>query len=92
MGAVDQGDGWAAAAASALAAGCDMLLVCRSRQRMRLLRDHLLERVQAGALAVERIEEAAGRVDSLRRQAARLPPPGDDSCFEELRRRFAVKG
>ena len=72
MGAVDQGEGWLDAGVQAIRAGCDMLLICRSRARMRAFRDHLAAAVRQGRLPAARVEEAARRVEGARRQAAAL--------------------
>ncbi|MGD8376407.1 MAG: beta-N-acetylhexosaminidase [Acidobacteriota bacterium] len=77
MGAVDQGEGWLAAAVSSLAAGCDQVLVCHTRPRMIRLRDEIVRQVQAGTLPASRLSEAARRVRSLRLRAGERPeaPP-----------------
>jgi beta-N-acetylhexosaminidase len=79
------------ASAAALAAGCDMLLVCRSRQRMRAVRDHLLAEIRAGRVSRQRIGEAAARVDSLRRASAALPTRRLDSALAALVKRFGAR-
>ena len=89
MGAVDQGENWAAAAAATVAAGCDMVLVCHSVERMTLLRDRLVEDVLRGRLPEQRLQEAASRIDALRSRTC--APDGEDPgrAQEALRERFA---
>ncbi len=91
MGAVEGGGGTLRASASALAAGCDMLLVCTRRERMRAVRDYLVERLEKGDLAVGRVQEAAARVAALR--SARTAPrsPRVASPQEELAQRFGLR-
>jgi len=90
MGAVEQGAGWVDAAAAAIAAGCDMVLVCHSIDRMRQLRDRLLADASSGRLPPARLEGAAARVRRLQELAT--PQDGGDfaGCCDTLRRRFAA--
>jgi beta-N-acetylhexosaminidase len=92
MGALDQGAGWLAAGERAIQAGCDMVLICKSRSRMIAFRDHLVASLLSGSLPESRLREAVGRVRALR---ARLPeldeaPGGPEDAIEELRRRFGA--
>jgi len=91
MGAVDQGDGWLEAGAAAVRAGCDLALVCRSRERMRAFRDHLVLAVRRGTLPRERLEEAARRSEELRRAASGDVPDSGEEALVELRRRFGSR-
>ena len=89
MEALDQGPGWLEASASALRAGCDMVLVCRDRRRMIQFRDYLVDRVRDGSFPAARLEEAAGRAATLRRAAARgAASAGLAQSRAKLRRRF----
>jgi beta-N-acetylhexosaminidase len=92
MGAVSQGEGWLDAAVSAIAAGCDQVLVCHTRERMFRLRDEIARRVKDGSLPASRVAEAARRVHTLRGRA--LPPPPFDSfpaARQALADRFGVE-
>jgi len=89
MGAVEHSTGAIAAGAKALAAGCDMLLVCRSRLRMREVRDQLVAALADGSLSLERVRQATARVDQLRRAAAAAPaPPAFSAARQALVERF----
>jgi beta-N-acetylhexosaminidase len=92
MGALDQGAGWLAAGEQAIRAGCDMVLICKSRARMIAFRDHLVAGLASGALAEARVREAVSRVRALR---ATLPerdhdPAAGQDAGKELRRRFGA--
>jgi beta-N-acetylhexosaminidase len=90
MGAVEGTGGAVGASTAALAAGCDMLLVCRSRARMTEVRDRLVAALEDGSLSLERVRQAATRVDDLRRAAAALPaPPEFPGTRTALAKRFA---
>lgn len=89
MGAVTNTGGAVAAGVAALAAGCDMLLVCRSRARMQEVRDQLVAAQKEGSLPLERLQQAAARVDTLRRNAAAASAaPRFPGAREALTERF----
>jgi len=92
MGALAGAGGAVEASTAALAAGCDMLLVCRSRARMAEVRDQLVAALENGSLSLERVRQAAARVDRLRQAAAAAPaPPQFSSTRTALAGRFAVE-
>jgi beta-N-acetylhexosaminidase len=94
MHALDQGAGWLAAGEAAIRAGCDMVLICKSRPRMIAFRDHLVASLVSGSLPEARVLEAADRVRALR---ARVAPRDagaaehSDEAIGALRRGFGAE-
>jgi beta-N-acetylhexosaminidase len=72
FGAIAAGQGAAEAAQAALAAGVDLILVSAPGAAAKA-RAGLLKAVQSGAVPEERLDEAAGRVLTLKRRLGLLP-------------------
>ena len=70
MAAIVGESGTARAAALAVAAGADAVLVSHERSLARAARDEIVAAARAGTLPIERLEEAAGRMRRLRAWAA----------------------
>jgi len=64
------------AAAEALAAGCDMLLVCQSLDAVRRAMDGVEAAVARGRLDVRQLTTALGRIETLRRLRPEHPRAG----------------
>lgn len=62
----------AESAVLAIAAGCDVLLVCKEAANVESAFEGLVRELEKSAAFRARAEEAAGRVDALRRRAAAL--------------------
>ena len=56
------------AAVAALEAGCDLLPVCRSAENIRTVHRALVERAGQEASFADRIQEAAGRIETLQQE------------------------
>ena len=73
MGAIPQDDRqWLDALEAGLMAGADLLLICRHMERCRLAWEHFQTRAGRSKAVKKRLEEAAGRVLSLRKK---IGPP-----------------
>jgi beta-N-acetylhexosaminidase len=59
----------------AIAAGCDLLLVCSDVDAARRVRRALVDEASRNEAFHHRLAEAAGRASALRRRAASLPGP-----------------
>jgi beta-N-acetylhexosaminidase len=69
MGALPQDDrGWQEALVAAVAAGVDLLLVCRHLERARLALDALRREARKSATFGARLEQAAARVWGIRQR------------------------
>jgi beta-N-acetylhexosaminidase len=79
------------AALAALAAGCDMLLVCNSLEVAAAVIDRLADAIARGRLPAARVREALGRIHALRRirRPSRLADPLRWPPHARLRRRVA---
>jgi beta-N-acetylhexosaminidase len=74
MEAIAASTGIAAGAVRALAAGADLLLVSHHLERAREAADAIVAAVEAGTIALERLESAYARVRGLRERYATLTP------------------
>jgi beta-N-acetylhexosaminidase len=78
MDAIARDPGTVAGAVAALAAGADLLLVSHSIALAREAADAVAAAVGAGAIPLERLQEAARRVRALRERYATLQPYGGE--------------
>lgn len=78
-------DRWPAgeAATLAIAAGCDLLLICKDVALIAQARDALAERARADHRFAERLADAAGRVRAARRKL-RCAPITDQARLDEV--------
>ena len=79
------------AAVRAVAAGVDLVLICHRPDRQRAAHAALVAAVEAGALPIARLREAAGRVDALAARFPRGPAEADPGEFGRLRRQIQLK-
>ena len=93
MDAIARGPGTPAGAVLALAAGADAVVVSSDLAVAREVRDAIVAAVRTGALALDRLEEAAERVASLARELARAAPvssAADPDLARDVARRALV--
>lgn len=76
MGAVTETYGITEGAVMAVEAGCDLLLVCHEAENLRNVRAALLEAVESGRIAEERLDESVYRILSLKTEYV----PQDGFC------------
>ena len=89
MEAIARAPGTVRGAALALAAGADVALISHDLALGRAARDEIVAAVEAGTLALERLQEAAGRVARLRAWAATAAEAadfGEDTVARETAR------
>ena len=88
MAAVAETVGVEAAAVRAIAAGVDLVLICHRPDRQLAAHAALVAAAQDGTLPVERLREAAGRVDALAARFPRGPADADPGELGRLRRQI----
>ena len=77
MGAIGQGFGIEQAAIQAVAAGCDLLLICRDEALQERAHAALVRQAEQDARFAARCREAVGRSLDMRRRAPRPPRAGE---------------
>ncbi|HTV72533.1 MAG TPA: beta-N-acetylhexosaminidase [Candidatus Acidoferrales bacterium] len=77
MDAIAGGIGTARGAACAVAAGADSVLVSHHLEAASAARDAIVAAVASGEISIARLEEAAARLDALRRWSVPPPAPVD---------------
>jgi len=79
MGAVDQGLPPGQAALQALSAGNDLVMYCKSWERIEEAHDNLVRALRSGSLSPARVEASLSRILPFKE---RLPLPGSTSAFD----------
>ena len=66
MGAISKTYGIGEAAVRAVAAGCDLLLICHEAENLKTAYDALCAAVESGRISEERLNESVSRILSLK--------------------------
>ena len=66
MGAISKTYGIGEAAVRAVAAGCDLLLICHESENLKAAYDALCAAVESGRISEERLNESVSRILSLK--------------------------